>query len=51
MLHRLDGILLSLVFVNDKKLVTKNYEKFVKNQFRHYLGFEGTPISFFWRNK
>ena len=38
-------------FVNDKKLVTKNYEKFVKNQFRHYLGFEGTPMQLFWRNK
>ncbi len=38
-------------FVNDKKLLTASYERFVLHQFRHYFGFEGTSIRFFWKNK
>mgnify|MGYP001485957421 CR=1 FL=1 len=27
------------------------YERYFSNQFRHYFGFEGTPIDFIWRKK
>ena len=38
-------------FVNNKTLLTADYEKFVKNQFRHYFKYIGTPIRFLWNNK
>ena len=38
-------------FVNNKLLMAKNYEKFVKNQFRYYFNYIGTPIRFLWNNK
>ena len=39
------------LFVNTKTLLTPSYEKFVKNQFRYYFSYTGTPIRFFWNNK
>ncbi|NEQ32891.1 MAG: ribosome biogenesis GTPase Der [Leptolyngbya sp. SIO4C5] len=39
------------LFVNDPKLITENYRRYVERQFRENLGFEGTPIRLFWRGK
>lgn len=38
-------------FINNKNLLTSHYKKFVKNQFRYYFNYMGTPIRFFWNNK
>jgi GTP-binding protein len=38
-------------FINQKKLLTDDYKRFVKNQFRYYFNYMGTPIRFFWNNK
>jgi GTP-binding protein len=39
------------LFVNDPHLFTDNYRRYIERQFRENLGFEGTPIRFFWRGK
>jgi GTPase len=39
------------LFVNDPKLLTDNYRRYIERQFRDNLGFEGTPIRLFWRGK
>ncbi|MFE4108343.1 ribosome biogenesis GTPase Der [Almyronema epifaneia] len=39
------------LFVNDPKLITENYRRYIERQFRENLGFEGTPIRLFWRGK
>ncbi|MBF2036763.1 MAG: ribosome biogenesis GTPase Der [Leptolyngbyaceae cyanobacterium T60_A2020_046] len=39
------------LFVNDPKLFTDNYRRYIEKQFRQNLGFEGTPIRIFWRGK
>ncbi len=39
------------LFVNDPALFNENYRRYVDRQFRESLGFQGTPIRFFWRGK
>ncbi|NEP18721.1 MAG: ribosome biogenesis GTPase Der [Leptolyngbya sp. SIO4C1] len=39
------------LFVNDPKLLTDNYRRYIERQFRENLGFEGAPIRLFWRGK
>lgn len=38
-------------FVNDKKIVKKNYRKFLENRLREDFGFEGTPLRLFFKEK
>lgn len=39
------------LFVNDPKLFTDNYRRYIEGQFRQNLGFEGSPIRLLWRGK
>lgn len=39
------------VFVNDPRLVTDNYRRYMESQFRKALGFEGSPLRLLWRGK
>jgi GTP-binding protein len=39
------------LFVNDPKLFSDSYRRYVERQFREALGFEGTPIRLLWRGK
>ncbi len=38
-------------FVNDPKLFTDNYRRYMEGKFRAQLGFTGTPIRILWRGK
>ncbi len=39
------------MFVNDPRLFTDNYRRFMEGRFRSQLGFGGTPIRVLWRGK
>jgi GTP-binding protein len=39
------------LFVNDPKRLDDNYRRYIENQFRKQLGFQGTPLRLFWRGK
>jgi GTP-binding protein len=39
------------LFVNDPKLFKDTYRRYIERQFREQLGFQGTPLRFFWRGK
>lgn len=39
------------MFVNDPKLFKDSYRRYIERQFRESLGFQGTPVRFFWRGK
>jgi GTP-binding protein len=39
------------LFVNDPKRIDENYRRYIENQFRKQLGFQGTPLRLFWRGK
>jgi GTP-binding protein len=39
------------LFVNDPKLFKEAYRRYIERQFRQGLGFQGTPLRFFWRGK
>jgi len=39
------------VFVNDPRLFTDNYRRYMESQFRKALGFEGSPLRLLWRGK
>jgi GTP-binding protein len=39
------------LFVNDPKLFTDNYRRYIERQFRENLGFAGTPLRLLWRGK
>ena len=39
------------LFVNDPQRFTDNYRRYIEAQFRHQLGFSGTPIRLIWRGK
>ncbi|PCI28987.1 MAG: ribosome biogenesis GTPase Der [SAR324 cluster bacterium] len=36
---------------NNPSSINTSYRRYVTNQFRHFFGFEGTPIKIFWRDK
>lgn len=38
-------------FVNDAKLFTEDYRKYMERQLRENVGFPGTPLRLFWRSK
>ncbi len=38
-------------FVNDPKLFTDDYRRYVERQLRDNVGFAGTPVRMFWRGK
>lgn len=38
-------------FVNDPRLFTDNYKRYMEGRFRSQLGFSGTPIRILWRGK
>ncbi len=38
-----------IVHCANPKKIDESYRRFLVNQFRHYFGFEGTPIRIFWR--
>ena len=40
-----------LITVNRKDYLHFSYERYIENQFREYLGFEGTPIRLIFKNK
>ncbi|MCY7332457.1 MAG: ribosome biogenesis GTPase Der [Pseudanabaena sp. CAN_BIN31] len=40
-----------ILFVNDPHRFNDNYKRYIENQFRKTLGFEGTPLRFIWRGK
>lgn len=40
-----------IITSNHPKNINLSYQRFITNQFRHYFGFEGTPIRIFWRDK
>mmetsp|Transcript_15002 Transcript_15002/g.25666 ORF Transcript_15002/g.25666 Transcript_15002/m.25666 type:complete len:609 (-) Transcript_15002:688-2514(-) len=40
-----------VLFVNNQALFDKSYTRYFERQFRKSLGFDGTPIRFFWRRK
>lgn len=39
------------VFVNDPRLFSDNYRRYMEGQFRKALGFVGTPLRLVWRGK
>ncbi len=39
------------LFVNDPKLFSESYRRYIEGQFRQNLGFEGSPIRLLWRGK
>lgn len=39
------------LFVNDPKLFSDNYRRYMEGQFRKSLGFSGTPLRLLWRGK
>jgi GTP-binding protein len=39
------------LFVNDPHRFNDNYRRYIEGHFRKELGFEGTPVKFFWRGK
>ncbi len=39
------------LFVNDPKLFTSTYRRYIEKQIRVNLGFEGTPLILLWRGK
>ncbi|MCP4295189.1 MAG: ribosome biogenesis GTPase Der [Proteobacteria bacterium] len=42
----------SFVFTsNNPDAINTSYQRFVVNQLRHFIGFDGTPIRVFWRDK
>ena len=42
----------SFVFTsNNPAAINTSYQRFVVNQLRHFIGFEGTPVRIFWRDK
>ena len=38
-------------FVNDPKLFTDDYKRYVERQLRDNVGFPGTPLRLYWRGK
>jgi GTP-binding protein len=40
-----------ILFVNDPHRFNDNYKRYIENQFRKSLGFEGTPVRFIFRGK
>lgn len=40
-----------VVFVNDPKLFSDGYRRYMEKQFRSALGFDGTPLRIMWRGK
>jgi len=40
-----------IVTSNHPQSIRKSYHRFLMSQFRHFFGFEGTPIRIFWRDK
>jgi len=40
-----------ILFVNDPHRFNDNYKRYIENQFRKTLGFDGTPLRFIWRGK
>ena len=38
-------------FVNDAKLFTDEYKRYMDRQLRDNIGFPGTPLRIFWRGK
>ncbi len=40
-----------LIFVNDQRLVTGPYERYLESRVRGAFDLEGTPISFVWRSR
>ena len=40
-----------IVTSNSPRLIRDSYHRFLMSQFRHFFGFEGTPIRIFWRDK
>ena len=39
------------LFVNDPKLFSGTYRRFIERRFREGLGFRGTPLRFLWRGR
>jgi GTPase len=39
------------LFVNDPQRFNDNYRRYIENQFRTQLGFQGTPLRILWRGK
>lgn len=39
------------LFVNDPQRFGDTYRRYIEKQFREQMGFEGTPVRFFWRGK
>lgn len=40
-----------ILFVNDPHRFNDNYKRYIENQFRKSLGFDGTPVRFIFRGK
>lgn len=40
-----------IITSNNPAAINTSYQRFMNNQFRHFFGFEGTPIRIFWRDK
>ena len=40
-----------IITSNHPQYIRDSYHRFMMSQFRHFFGFEGTPIRIFWRNK
>lgn len=40
-----------VISTNNPKAVNVSYQRYIMNQFRHFFGFEGTPIRIFWRDR
>ncbi len=40
-----------VLFVNDPDRFNDSYRRYIENQFRKSLGFEGTPLKLMWRGK
>ena len=40
-----------IITSNAPNYIRESYHRFMMSQFRHFFGFEGTPIRIFWRDK
>lgn len=38
-------------FVNDSKLISEDYRRYMERQLRTNIGFDGSPLRIFWRGK
>lgn len=40
-----------VITTNNPKAINTSYRRYIVSQFRHYFGFQGTPIRILWRDK